>query len=349
MKRTNAYLAILVVAWLAPSTSAVTISTVRIGHPGNAPDARYLNSKQPNLGSVAQAFNIGKTEVTNVQYVEFLNAVAASDQYGLFNVNMTNIDDGGIVRSGAPGSYSYKVKSPEVNGTYAYDNKPVVFVGWADVLRFVNWLHNEQPAGMQDISTTEDGAYTLNGVSTNLEYAAITRNSNARWFLPNENEWYKAAYFDPVTGGYYEYPTGSNTLPNNNQPSSDTGNSANYYNSATGGNTTGEAFHSMTDVGAYALSISPNGTFDQGGNAREWNETRFGAELNFPGLRGGSSHSNGSELGASSYGYNNPRVESSVVGFRVASSASIPEPGTAWLAAIATLRLCAWIRSASKR
>lgn len=339
MKLTNACLATLIVALLALPTSAVTISTVRIDHPGNAPDARYLNSKQPKLGSVAKPFNIGKTEVTNAQYVEFLNAVAAADTYGLFNVNMTNIDDGGIVRSGAPGSYSYAVKSPELNGAYAYNDKPVVFVGWADVLRFVNWLHNGQPTGAQDVSTTEDGAYTLNGVSTNLEYAAITRNSNARWFLPNENEWYKAAYYNPATGGYYEYPTGSNTLPNNNQPSSDTGNSANYYNSATGGNTTGEAFHTMTDVGAYVLSISPNGTFDQGGNAREWNETRFGAELNFPGLRGGSSHSNGSELGAAKFGYNNPRVESSAVSFRVASPAAIPEPATTWLTALVALRL----------
>jgi formylglycine-generating enzyme len=341
MKRTNACLAILIVACLAPSTSAVTIDTVPIGNPGNAPDARYLNRTQPNLGSVAKSFNIGKTEVTNAQYVEFLNAVAASDTYGLFNVNMTNIDDGGIVRSGAPGSYSYAVKSPELNGAYAYDNKPVVFVGWADVLRFVNWLHNGQPTGAQDVSTTEDGAYAINGVFTYLEYAAITRNSNARWFLPNENEWYKAAYYNPATGGYYEYPTGSNNMPNNNQPSSDTGNSANYYNSATGGNTTGEDFHTMTDVGAYALSISPTGTFDQGGNAREWNETRFGAELAFPGLRGGSSHSNGSELGAANFGYNNPRVESSAVSFRVASPVAIPEPATAWLTALALLRLWA--------
>jgi formylglycine-generating enzyme required for sulfatase activity len=349
MKLTNACLAILVIAWLAPPTSAVTISTVRIGHPGNAPDARYLNSKQPNLGSVGNVFNIGKTEVTNAQYVEFLNAVAASDPYELYNVNMAKLGDGGIVRNGAPGSYLYAVKAPQLNGAYVYNNKPVVFVGWADVLRFVNWLHNGQPTGAQDASTTEDGAYALNGVSTYLEYAAISRNSNARWFLPNENEWYKAAYYNPATGGYYEYPTGSNSMPNNNQPSSDTGNSANYFNAATGGNTTGDGFHSMTDVGAYALSISPNGTFDQGGNAREWNETRFGAELAFPGLRGSSSHSNGSELGASSYGYNNPRVESSVVSFRVASPAAIPEPSTAWLTALAAMRLWMGGKRAFKR
>jgi hypothetical protein len=93
----------------------------------------------------------------------------------------------------------------------------------------------------------------------------------------------------------------------------------------------------MTDAGAYALSPSSYGTFDQGGNAREFLETRFGFDREFPGLRGGSTYSGPDALQAASFGYNNPRVESSAVGFRVASSASIPEPGSAWLAAMAAV------------
>ena len=38
-----------------------------------------------------------------------------------------------------------------------------------------------------------------------------------------------------------------------------------------------------TDVGAYTLSASPYGTFDQGGNVSEWNETGLGSTL---GIRG---------------------------------------------------------------
>ena len=35
------------------------------------------------------------------------------------------------------------------------------------------------------------------------------RNPNADYFLPSDDEWYKAAYYDPTkngTGGYWQYP-----------------------------------------------------------------------------------------------------------------------------------------------
>ncbi len=90
----------------------------------------------------------------------------------------------------------------------------------------------------------------------------MTRNGDATWFLPTENEWYKAAYYDGDAATYYDYPTGTNTVPNNNAPSSDTGNSANFYGS---GYTTGSNSYSLTDAGAYTESASPYGTYDQGG------------------------------------------------------------------------------------
>src|SRR4051794_21072760 len=81
------------------SVYAATITTVPIGNPANPADARY-----PNVaGSVARSFNMGKTEVTNAQYVEFLNAVAAADPYGLYNMSMASDAWGGIVRSGVAG------------------------------------------------------------------------------------------------------------------------------------------------------------------------------------------------------------------------------------------------------
>ena len=38
----------------------------------------------------------------------------------------------------------------------------------------------------------------------------------ARWFIPSENEWYKAAYHQPAAQGgdgdnYWAYPTGTNS------------------------------------------------------------------------------------------------------------------------------------------
>jgi formylglycine-generating enzyme len=206
----------LIVAFFCySSAAAITISTVPIGDPGNTVDTRYIDTYHPHgIGAVAQVFNMGTTEVTNAQYVAFLNAVAAADPYELYCTSMGSKTWGGIVRSGESGSYTYDVKAPALGGTYTYDNKPVVFVGWGDAIRFANWLNNSQPTGAEDGTTTENGAYTLNGAITDAALAAATRNSNAIWWLPSENEWYKAAYYDPGMGAYLDFPTRTNTVPN---------------------------------------------------------------------------------------------------------------------------------------
>lgn len=88
----------------------VMISTVAIGNPVNAPDTRYAFGG-PGYGSVGYSFRIGKLEISNSQYVDFLNAVAASDPYGLYNPEMGTDSWGGIVRSGSPGNFTYAVKA----------------------------------------------------------------------------------------------------------------------------------------------------------------------------------------------------------------------------------------------
>lgn len=151
----------------------LTIPTVRIGNPGNPADTRYIDSDHPSgAGSVAQVFNIGKTEVSNAQYVEFLNAVAGADPYGLYATNMSTDTLGGIVRIGTSPNYLYSVKSPALGGAYDYANKPVVYVSPGDAMRFCNWLHNGQPHGAQLATTTEDGAYALNGAVTSHKRVA---------------------------------------------------------------------------------------------------------------------------------------------------------------------------------
>jgi len=57
---------------------AVTTSTVSIGNLGNAADTRYIGTfHSSGIGAIAQPFDVGKTEVTNAQYVAFLYAVAS--------------------------------------------------------------------------------------------------------------------------------------------------------------------------------------------------------------------------------------------------------------------------------
>ena len=148
-----------------------------------------------------------------------------------------------------------------------------------------------------------------------------------RFFLPSESEWYKAAYYDPIAELYYDYPTGTNTTIDCVAPEDDTGNSANCYPYA-------DPTGTLTDVGAYALSDSSSGTFDQGGNVYEWHEQiKFDTDR---GLRGGAWSGDWSNLGASNSDYDFPTLEIDNIGFRLAS---VPEPsaGSAGLLALTGL------------
>ena len=149
------------------SADAIDIATVPIGNMGNAADLRYSQPPfdfRPNgVGAISYHFQMGTTEVTNSQYVAFLNSVAALDRYGLYSSSMASDTRGGIVRSGASGNFSYAVKPAALGGAYTYSDKPVVFVSSGDAMRFANWLHNGQPTGSQNAATTESGAFCCRG------------------------------------------------------------------------------------------------------------------------------------------------------------------------------------------
>ena len=310
----------LATAMLAPlAASAVVIDWVTVGAPGNAADTDPVNCGPSNAspcGAVATPYKIGKYEVTNAQYAEFLNKVAATDTNELYSTYMDGETWGGISRSGSSGSYSYAVKP-------GFESKPVTFVSFWDAARFSNWLQNGQPAGLQTSLTTEDGAYTLTPAA--IAANSVLRNPTASVFLPSEDEWYKAAYYDPIASLYYDYPTGTNAIINCVAPGGDTGNSANC----------GGAVNALTDVGAYTLSDSPNGTFDQGGNLEEWTEQiKWGSDR---GTLGGVWYADSSNLAAEdSYGNAVPSYFNDGIGFRVASvgepsAPSIPEPSASLL------------------
>jgi formylglycine-generating enzyme len=318
-------------ALVANAAHAITISTVPIGNPGNANDPATGNL----FGGVDHNFSIGKYDVTVGQYTAFLNAVAADDTYSLFDPSMTSdANIAGISRNGAYPHYSYSViGSP---------NHPITDVSWGDAARFCNWLNNGQPIGAEVDGTTEKGAYTLNGVISNAELNAVSRNAGAKWFIPSESEWYKAAYYDPAAAHYWQYATGTNTRPTSAPPGS-TPNTANYYDPVTGYVVTGATSYSssqsyLTDVGAYSASSSPYGTFDQAGLVFQWNETLI-ARVD-RGLRGGSWSLEFSDFLPSS-GRNgfSPSSQGSRFGFRIAS---IPEPSTAVLAIVACGAICWW-------
>ncbi len=230
------------VALLAASTASAQVDIglefVEVGDPGNPPDP--FTGDQ--FGAVAYAYRIGKFEVTNAQYVAFLNDVdpLGANLLTLFHYAMEVSPSGGITLDLArPFGSKYGMKPGK-------EQWPVILVSGDGARRFVNWLHG---------GDTEDGAYSLP--------VSRTRAESAQFWLPDRNEWYKAAYYRgpdsdirPVYGTDYSlYPMGGFTA-NSNPPPGD-GDSASFYPNG------------FWDVGSYSSAASHYGTFDQGGHVKE--------------------------------------------------------------------------------
>jgi formylglycine-generating enzyme required for sulfatase activity len=321
------FVVFMLLYFCAGTAKAVIIELVPVGNFGNS-DGLIFGGGSRGLGVVEYEYHIGKYEVTNDQYTEFLNAIALNTTsttaapYGLYHTIMDTDVRGGITedcKSGSVCRYSVKANM---------GNKPVNWTSFYDAIRFINWLHNGQGTG-----DTEDGAYTLLGgtlVPTNGQ--DIRRNATATYVLPSEDEWIKAAHHknDGATGNHFSYATSSNSAPTvamanitgdirNPGP-----NVANYKNGAEWNGQLGN----VTTVGS-AASPSPYGTFDQAGNVLEWTEALHG---DWRALRGGSWRLDSfGEFFVDSI----PENEGTgFVGFRVAF---VPEPnsllmgGMAWL------------------
>jgi formylglycine-generating enzyme len=254
--------------------------------------------------------------------------VAKDDPNDLFDPSMSDASNdsrgANIQRSGTPGNYSYSVAND-------WFNRPVNYVNFWDAARFANWLHNGQPSGAQGSATTEGGAYHNIG---NQEL--FGRSPGARYFIPSEDEWYKAAFHDKVAGlmeKYYLYPTADDVSPGNDVSEGIMpGNNANQFvedRPGTGKTTIGPPYF-RTEVGEFELSDSTYGTFDQAGNVWEWNESViFSDDIDFipnRGFRGGSAF-DPSFFGfpAASYrGRTDPEYGGDIAGFRIAGI--VPEP-----------------------
>ena len=159
----------------------------------------------------------------------------------------------------------------------------------------------------------------------------MTRNPDATIVLPSEDEWYKAAYYDSQSGSYYSYPAGSNIQTTCSAPNA-TANQANCEN---------RGVFNLTPVGSYSGSAGPFGTFDQGGNAAEWNETIRGSG-GLRAVRGGSFGGNRLYLAAraTDSGYSDTPYAGDL-GCRLAM---IPEPSTGLLVITGLLGLAGWRR-----
>jgi hypothetical protein len=256
------------------------IPFVTIGNPGNPPDAN------PNpAGAVPYSYRIGTYEISE-QMIDKANALG-----GL-----------GITKD---------TRGPDY---------PATSVTWYEAAKFVNWL---------DTSSGSVPAYKFDGNGNFQLWAPsdagydpnnLFRNSLAKYFLPSLNEWHKAAYYNPATGTYFTYPTGSNNVPDGIDFVGDPNFEAVFYD---GGLNSGPNF--VTNVGL----LSPYGTAGQGGNVYEWDETAFDRMNNSAGegrdIQGGSWGTSANVLSAAHTGIGiMPTLEGDSVGIRIASV--VPEP-----------------------
>ena len=265
------------------------IEMVNIGDANNKADTN-------GFGKVDYNYRIGKNEITVGQYVKFLNSVATNPNapnyiQDLYRPEMA--DPGG--KPDKPDEKTGKlIDRSLVNGSYQYiaapgrENLPVAWVNWFGAARFANWMHNGA-SEQATTSTTETGAYNLNGQRTGIFY----REPSAKFWIPTEDEWYKAAYYSPSKstkrlrkiGGYWSYATQSDELPNDTLGDFLSGNAANYNDKRSNGDV-------LTDVGKYVKSSSYYGTYDQTGNVWEWNdavvESTTSGTPDSRGMRGGS-------------------------------------------------------------
>jgi formylglycine-generating enzyme required for sulfatase activity len=210
-------------------------------------------------------------------------------------------------------------------------NKPATGVSWNEAARFVNWLNTSQgysvaykfavnPGDVGYTSNTQANADLALWLSGDAGYDASNpyRNSNARYVLPSEHEWYKAAYYSGSGTLYYDYATGSDVIPT--AVASGTGAGTAVY---------GQSFATGPADITQGGGLSAYGTMGQNGNVWEWQESAFTAPNDSSSedraLRGGDWNGSESYLRSSGRLNYTPTNSTSLIGFRVAS---VPEPSS---------------------
>jgi hypothetical protein len=191
----------------------------------NCSDAPKAPPSCLTVGGVGYTYGIGEFEITVSQYVTFLNTVDPRGRNALQlyfdNMSPTVWPQYGSIRytAGAAAGQHYSVAYPE------WADKPFNFADFSRAARFVNSLTNgtvlshvqSTSHGFNYVTytvrlspRTEQGMYDVNNPAT-------ARAKSTGFVIPSNNEWVKAAYYDPKGGGtdsYWAYPTGPFNQPN---------------------------------------------------------------------------------------------------------------------------------------
>ncbi len=274
---------------IQPSTQADTFGTsgneftidfVDIGNTGNTADTT-------SYGAVPYDYRAGKYEITQ-------DAITKATASGMANVTA---------------------------GPWT-GNQPAATISWYEAAAFVNFLNtNSGKTAAYNLTFTTNWSMAL--WSSEQAWMAggtnLYRNKDAFYFLPSENEWYKAAYYKGggTNAGYWLYPTASSSVPMAVASGTDAG-SAVY-----------DGVASVPAIVGSAGGLSPYATMGQGGNVWEWNESASDGSNSSSSenraFRGGYWSNTEDFLRSSDRVDAAPTYEDYAIGFRVAS---VPEPST---------------------
>jgi len=289
----------------------------------------------PHISAQADTFGTSGNEFT-IDFVNIGNAGNAADttSYGAvpyrYRASTYEISQDAITKATASGM-------ADVTAGAWTGNQPAANISWNEAAAFVNWLNTSTGKTAAYDLTPTLGGWTMALWSSEQAWTAggtnLYRNKDAFYFLPSENEWYKAAYYNPAEDNYFLYPTGSDTAPTAVASGTDAGTAV--YNRAASAPAT------VDSVGAW----SPYGTRGQGGNVYEWSESAFdGANSSpseFRAVRAGNYLDTDGMLRSSSRILGVPSSQSTSWGFRVAS---VPEPSTYALLLMAGAGWLLWKR-----
>ena len=257
------------------------IEFVTIGNPGNPAD---VNEFPRPLGTVDYVYGIGTNEISRAM----IDTANRTSNLGIVLDSMSDI-------TGGP-----------------RDAMPATGMSWYEAATFVNWLNSN--SGQPLAYKFQDGSFELWKLGdAGFDPQNPYRNRQARYFLPDGDEWYKAAYFNPKLQSYSIYPTGSNSVPDGVDQGTAIG-MAVYLQ-------TGE--QGPADV-HLAGGLSPYGTRGQGGNVFEWQETEFDfvndLSSDMRAFRGGYWAGTSMFLKSDNFAGQDASIGASFAGFRVAAA-----------------------------
>lgn len=285
----------------------------------------------------ADTFGTGGNEFT-LDFVDIGNAGNAADTTGYgavpyaYRVGTYEISQDAITKATASGMANVTA------GAWT-GNQPAANISWYEAAAFVNWLNTSTGKTAAYDLTYNNFEWSMNlwssGDAWQLGGENLYRNKDAYYFLPSENEWYKAAYYNAAATTYFDYPTGSDTAPAPVTSGTNAG-------TAVYGQSFEQGPAGVNDAGG----LSPYGTMGQGGNVFELTESASAGTNSSPSegraWRGGEwSEPEFYLLSSSRLGDHPPFEKSISIGFRVAS---VPEPSTYALVLMGAGALCLWRR-----